>query len=63
MARNATQLITEMYKELVGMLVESGGCDHSVGICNCEQVQLVEDAAAWLKKHGVDPTIKKAVRS
>lgn len=33
--------ITEVYKELVD---DAGGCDHSVGICWCDDYWLIERA-------------------
>lgn len=39
----------EMIRELDAYQEESGGCDHSVGICNCEMQFLLQETEAWLK--------------
>ena len=39
----ATELLDQDNAEL-------GGCDHSVGICMCEQIRAVEDARAVIAK-------------
>jgi hypothetical protein len=41
--------LAECSKELSQIVKDLGGCDHSVGICECHLIRLAEEAAKLAK--------------
>ena len=37
------EILERCYQSINAMLLDVGGCDHSVGICCCEDIRLAED--------------------
>ena len=57
MNQNEMEIFKKLTSNLKESLEDAGGCDHSVGICYCQDIQLIEDANNILD---LRETIKKA---
>jgi hypothetical protein len=57
-ARKVFDILTQlkaMYCQARFALQETGGCDHSVGLCTCNEAAELDDAATALVASSVDP--------
>lgn len=52
---HATRLMIRARQSIAGVIEEAGGCDHSVGVCACADISLVDEIDRELvKQFGTD---------